>query len=526
MPKQLGLCLDSQLNSQSRGTEMLKKSRVMNLTAVACTAFVGGLVLLDGNVQAAPSVSPSGAGATGRSQAARNRAAASESTPTKESTANPPTSDAEVAAPEDDVPAEQAALDPFSRIRDLETRLDQMRSLALGRQPRVTVGGYIDVGFFAPQGNGSGIVRDQGNLLFPQYAGQYGWVFLGDLLSTAVNSRGEVADLGDPTGAPPRFDSIHSGGAPGFIANEVNLTLTSGLGDSALASASINFVPRSGSNFSLGDFMEVDIAQLEWMPTRSQKTSIFVGKFDSVLGIEYRDRKAHQRFGITPSLIARYTTGTALGLKMRTKLGPDDLIVFAASLTNGSFTTEQFHFYNEIDTNAGKTGSGRLALHPPLPFETEIGVSGSYGSQDRATSSAGAMWFWGVDLMTHIQSIDFKAQYLQGGAPGDPNAPNGDVYGLKLHGGGYAEVDWMITPIVGLIGRGEFRDAFVWLGDTNAPGGANRAYLTKSWRGTGGLRIAFSDRIILKAEYLRNGEYGGIPEIKNDVFTTSLLLID
>ena len=60
----------------------------------------------------------------------------------------------------------------------------------------------------------------------------------------------------------------------------------------------------------------------------------------------------------------------------------------------------------------------------------------------------------------------------------------------------------------------------------NAPGGANRAYLTKSWRGTGGLRFAFSDRIVLKAEYLHNGEYGGIPQIKNDVFTTSLLLID
>jgi hypothetical protein len=211
---------------------------------------------------------------------------------------------------------------------------------------------------------------------------------------------------------------------------------------------------------------------------------------------------------------------------MRTKIGSDDLLVFAAALTNGSFTTEQFHFYSELDTNAGKTGSARLSLHPPLPFDVEIGASGSYGSQDRATSSAGAMWFWGVDMMAHILSIDLKAQYLQGSAPGDPSAPNADVYGLKLHGGGYAEVDWMITPMVGLIGRGEFRDAFVWLGDPTALGGANRAYLTKSWRGTGGLRIAFSDRIVLKAEYLRNGEYGGIPEVNNDIFTTSLLLIN
>lgn len=474
-------------------------------------ALAGGLTMMNaGSVRAAPldGTTP-GAASAGRVPAAIPPAAAP--------------ADSEGAS--DDEVAEPGSLDPFARIRDLEMRLDQTRSLVLGRQPRVTVGGYIDFGFFVPQGNGSGTIRDSANTYKPEYGAQYGsWVFLGDLLAPAVNSRGEVADLGDLTGAPNRFDSIHSRGAPGFIANEVNMTLTSGLGDNALATASVNFVPRSGKDFNLGDFIDVDIAQLEWMPTKSQKTSFFVGKFDSVLGIEYRDRKANNRFGITPSLIARYTTGTALGMKMRTKMGPDDMLVFAAALTNGSFTTEQFHFYNEIDTNAAKTGSGRLSLRPPLPIELEMGVSGSYGSQDRSPMNKGAMWFWGVDLMAHVLTLDLKAQFLQGAAPGD--APN-EVYGLKLHGGGYAEIDWMITPVVGLLGRAEYRDAFVWLGnDPLAAAGANRAYLTKSWRGTAGLRIAFSDRIILKAEYLRNGEYDGIPEVKNDVLTTSLLLIN
>jgi len=41
---------------------------------------------------------------------------------------------------------------------------------------------------------------------------------------------------------------------------------------------------------------------------------------DSVIGIDYRVRKANQRFGITPPLIARYTTGTPLGVKFRSKL--------------------------------------------------------------------------------------------------------------------------------------------------------------------------------------------------------------
>jgi hypothetical protein len=202
--------------------------------------------------------------------------------------------------------------------------------------------------------------------------------------------------------------------------------------------------------------------------------------------------------------------------------------VLAAAVTNGSNTTEQFHFYSELDTNAAKTVSGRLSVHPPLPLDFEVGVSGAYGAQDRAPDSKGAMWFWGVDLQAHVLSIDLKVQYLRGAAPGATlgGSLDSDLYGLKLHGGGYAELDWMITPLIGVIGRGEFRDALVWQGDPSADVGANRLYLTKSWRATGGVRLAFSDRIVLKAEFLHNGEYGGIPQIKNDVVTTSLLLIN
>jgi hypothetical protein len=427
-------------------------------------------------------------------------------------------------APDDDTTPSDEVIDPYTRIKDLELKLEQTRSVIAGQKPRITINGYIDGGFFVPQGNGSGIIRDNANTVFPEYAGKYGWVFMGDILATAVNSRGEVADLGDDvTGAPPRFDSVHSGGAPGFIANEINLTMSSGLGQTALATASVNFMPRSGSNFSLGDFMEVDLAQIEWMPTRSGRTSIFFGKTDSVIGIEYRERKANQRFGITPTLLARYTTGTALGVKVRSKFGPDDLFVVAAAVTNGSNTTEQFHFYSEIDTNAGKTASGRLSLHPPLPVDLELGVSGAYGSQDIARDSRGIMWFAGVDFTAHIKNVDFKAQVLKGAAPGRPQDGS---YGLDLHKAGYAELDWMLTPIFGLEGRAELRDALVWLGDTTTDAALNRLYITQSWRGVGGVRLAFSDRVVFKAEYLHNGEYGRVPQIKNDVLTTSLLLIN
>jgi hypothetical protein len=409
--------------------------------------------------------------------------------------------------------------DPIARLQELEDRLEQTRELMIKRRPAVSLGGYVDFGFFVPQGDGSGIMRDSGNQLFPQYGGQYGWVFLGDLLAPAVNTRGEVADLGEAAGAA-RFDSIHSHGAPGFIANEINLTLSSGITENVLGTVSVNFVPRTGGDFAIGDFIDLDLAQVEWVLTDSGKTSLFIGKFDSLLGVEYRDRKASNRFGITPSLLARYTTGTALGLKLRSKLGPGDMLVLAAAVTNGSNTQEQFHFFDEIDTNAGKTASGRIAVRLPLGFDLELGASGSYGAQDRAMDSGGAMHFVGLDLLAQVGPLDLKAQWLKGTSPGQPVD---NVYGLELHGGAYLEANLMITPWLGVLGRGEYRDAFVWLGNPAGPDGANRAYLTKSWRATGGIRLVFNERIALKAEYLRNGEYGGIPEIRNDMFTSSLV---
>ena len=394
-----------------------------------------------------------------------------------------------------------------------EQRLAQSEALVRNNQATVQVGGYVDFGFFVPQGNGSGYLEDFGHVFFPRYAGQYGWVFFGDILAPAVNSRGEVADLGTAPGVT-RYDSVNSRGAPGFILNEVNLALRSALTPTALVSASVNFTPRTGSDFALGDAFDVDIAQVEWLPTDSQRTSIFVGKMDSVFGIEYRDRKADKRFGITPSLISRYTTGTALGLKLRTKFGPGDWLVVAGALTNGSNTTEQFHFYDEIDSNAGKTMSGRVAIR--LPPSIEIGASASGGPQDRATDTNDWMWFYGFDLMAHFSHVDLKGQWMKGKAHGEASQ---NVYGLDLHQGAYLEADVMLTSTFGVLGRGEFRDALVWLSN-------QRLYVTKSWRATAGLRWVLTTRAVLKAEYLKNGEYfpSGVPAVKNDVFTSSLVM--
>jgi hypothetical protein len=453
--------------------------------------------------------------------------------------APPPPADEESAvddADEDDAAAEEASPQAVDdeRYEALQEEVRQLRGIVNGRKPAFTLGGYADFGFFAAQGDGSGFIQDLGPpsmRFFPQYASRYGWVFLGDIMAPAINSRGEPADLGNPPGVD-RADLIDSNGAPSFIVNEVNLTLNGALASSVLGTASINFVPRTGTDFRLGDVFDVDLAYLEWLVGRERRTSVFVGKFDSVIGIEYQSRKANQRFGITPSLIARYTTGTPLGIKARTHLGANDFLTVAAALTNGSSVIEPFFFYDETDSNAGKTASGRVSVALPLPFRLEIGVSGEYGAQDRALDSRHPIWFEGADLQLVTTRFQIKAELLRGHATGEQGAVAEGarrVYGLDLKGGGYVQATAMVTWALGVLLRAEFRDALVWLGDpmlqvTDPTTTADRIYITKSWRFTAGLRFVVSDRIVAKIEYLHNGEYGGVPSIPNDVFTSSVVM--
>jgi hypothetical protein len=427
----------------------------------------------------------------------------------------PPEASDEEAPP---VPDQAQSLE--QQIAELNDRIAREEQDRLKSVPALSWNGYVDFGYFAPVGNGGvGWVRDAGNVVFPQYS-NYSWTFLGDLLATAVNTRGEVASLGNAPGIT-RFDSVDSSGAGGFIVNEINLRPRYQLTDNAIMRASVNFVPRTGSDFALGDFVEADLAELEYLPTKDGKTSIFIGKMMPIFGIAYKERKSDQRFGITPSLIDRYTTGSQLGVKVRSKL-LDDWLILAGAVTNGSSTTEQFHFYSEIDQNWGKTLNGRAAISIPVGHlfrnddKLEIGVSGEWGPQDRATDNNGKMWFGGLDLQYLSANFAFKAQLIKGGSPGEPDAAQG-VYGLQLHPSGYAELDWQVLPQFGFILRAAARDAIVTLG-------TDRIYITKEIQYTVGARVVFTPHIMTKVEYLHNQEYGSIPEFLDDIFTSSLVL--
>jgi hypothetical protein len=422
------------------------------------------------------------------------------------------------------LPTDEDAAESDPRMKHLEDEMADLKERLRQAQDRsnevsrLSINGYADLGFFVPFGGGVGWVRDLGNMQYPQYS-RFSWTFLGDILAPAVNSRGEAASVGQEPGFP-RFDSVNSNGAAGFIANEVNLRLGYALTERALLHTGINFVPRAGMNFTTGDFIDVDTAELEFVATDDGKTSVFVGKTLPVFGIEYKERRSDQRFGITPSLVSRYTSGSQLGIKVRSKL-LHDWIVVAASITNNSSGTEQFVFSSEIDQHSGKTLNARLALSVPLgeylagvgDTRVELGASGEWGPQDWARDNGGKLWFAGIDLQVLAANLVFKAQFMRGGAPG--RAQDG-AWGLELHNAGYAEVNWLIFPWLGVLGRAELRDALVWLG-------TDRVYVTKELRYTGGVRVVFGPHIALKGEYLHTQEYD-MSQIANDVLTSSLVL--
>ena len=68
-----------------------------------------------------------------------------------------------------------------------------------------------------------------------------------------------------------------------------------------------------------------------------------MGRFDSVFGIEYLENESPLRTGITPSLMARYTTGHQLGVKAfyrRQLPALSSAVSLNVAVTNGSSRVE------------------------------------------------------------------------------------------------------------------------------------------------------------------------------------------
>lgn len=411
-----------------------------------------------------------------------------------------------------DLEARVAALEESLAQNKLVTdRLNQRLEAASAVQ--VQFFGYIDVGFFAVGGNGSGVRKDLGRMVPGTGDLLASWVFIGDPLSTAINSRGDVADLGDSRAI--HFDPIHSQGRPSFLVNAVNLGLSGAIGDELTMQAMIDFLPRDAliTGAALGDFIDVKLAWARWeRPLGPVRFALSAGKFDSLHGLEYRAQEANTRLTVTPSLMCRYTCGRAVGLKAQLFL-LEGALEAAVSLTNGSNQQELFPWANESDWNGFKTVSARLLGRVN---GLELTVSGMIGAQDRQPDDTLLQWHVGGGARLTRGNFLAQAEFMGGRSPGKmeggvPCAAASCIVYL----GAYGLFAYKIAQVVSPYLRVDWRNS-------SMRAGRQYAYESNELRATVGLRVEPVKRLALKAEYTFNTELFGVP-FDDNVFTSSVV---
>lgn len=281
---------------------------------------------------------------------------------------------------------------------------------------------------------------------------------------------------------------------------------------------SVDLLPRSGSDGSFGDLIEIDFAFLQWEPFTDEDITVQVGKFASAFGFEYRREESNARMGITPSLIARYVSGHPIGIKARGQWFDKSLVAHLA-LINGSSNLETFPFGEELDSNDAKSLSGRLSFDFSRwvtgADNLTLGLSGEIGAQVRQPDNGVYQRQAGVDLEFETGDLEILVEALLGKAPGngETEAPELDFRGAYIQGA-YRVNEWL-TPYA----RGDWRRA------THVDPARRFAYVVAESRFTVGLRFDLSPRILLKAEYVHIMELGPVPDIRNDVFAASLVLV-
>jgi hypothetical protein len=399
-------------------------------------------------------------------------------------------------------------------LKQTDQQVEKLAPLAM----KVT--GYMDFGFYVVSGNGSGLRTDFDHQVFPEYEPiEDSWTFMGDPLSTAINARGEPATTGESRAIT--YDPIKSKG-PTFLINSLNVGLFSQVARNTLLTAKFDLVPRSldSSNkdrLFLADFVDVRLAYVEQRITRKWiDLALFAGKFDSVVGFEYRSQEAPTRIEVTPSLICRYTCGYPLGVKARALFGGGWLGLNVA-VTNGTSFVELFPFYDEIDSNQLKTGSARLHIAPARGIE--LGVSGSYGAQDKQTKDSIRQWMYGVDFHLHRHNLVLRGEFVQGRAKGETEAEMFpcDLSPCLQFKGAYGLLGYRVTNVLMPYVRVDWRDAL-------HRNGASFVYISQVGRLTSGLRLTLTQNLVLKAEYTVNRELGRAPQFNDDVFTSSLVV--
>lgn len=409
--------------------------------------------------------------------------------------------------------AEPAPVDAEENATEGYTPKDEQTSIV----DALKFNGYVDVGFAAPFGNGTSWVPGD-----RRQPADYGV----DTFATAVNSRGEVASTqwaGYHNGFQPR--SVGIGGRPSFLLNTLSADLRfSPQQVPVMIFARVQLLPRFEPG---GDPTRVEVSQAfgKVTPFGGEEFSIALGKFDSVFGIEYLENEANLRTGITPSLIARYTTGQGLGAKLfyRFHIAPiwSAFSINAAATVGG--TRVESLMNPHLSMTGAPVGSARLGYELNLQkVQVKLGVSGLYGPRNDQRDFKVTQRAIGADLRVTAFGLFVAGEFIRlvddEGTREGKWTPLGefDFASAFQVTGFYGTLGWKLPFEAGwfngltIYGRYDHRRAqfkgFQWV-EVN--------------RVTGGLRLDLFNALAIKAEYLFNGELVGVPDVQNDVFTTS-----
>ena len=270
------------------------------------------------------------------------------------------------------------------------------------------VTGFIDVGFAKAQGNGTSY--PPGDLRVPA---DYGV----DTFATAVNSRGDVAS-NDPNGRfvngfLPRSMGIGGHGSVLFNALSADLRYTS-RGAPLFVFARAVMLPRlSAAGDQTRVLLEQGFGRLT--PLDSAELAISIGKFDSVFGIEYLENPSNIRIGITPSLMARYTTGTSLGAKVFYRI---QIPIIWSALSLNVAGTNSGNFVEALqgpDANLTgvpvASGTRRLRVEPAVGG-IKLGASGLQGPRNDQRDPDSRQRMWGFDARLYVAGLALNGEYV------------------------------------------------------------------------------------------------------------------
>jgi hypothetical protein len=387
-----------------------------------------------------------------------------------------------------------------------------------GAPSSLSIDGYVDVGFAKAQGDGTSFAP--GDQSVPA---DYGV----DTFAPAVNSRGDVASTNSNgrfvNGFLPRSAGI--GGNASFLLNTLDVDLKYAPATAPLMVFSrVQFLPRlSGSGDDTRVYVEQAFGRL--VPFDSQELAISAGKFDSVFGIEYQDNEANIRTGVTPSLVARYTTGQSIGAKLFYRIQIEPL---QSALSLNVAATNSGNFVEALQppdaSLTGKpVGSGRFGYElNTRGIQAKLGASGMIGPRNDQPEQTAQQKAYGVDARVAVAGVYLNAEYVHvdegEGGPKTTSQGSFPISSAFNARGGYLQLAYALPFSAGVLhkltvyGRYDRRHAW-FVGFT--PITVDRI--------TGGLRFELWEAIILKAEYLDNRELAGAPTVANNVFTSSLV---